>query len=244
MIYFKNNTKFLAAIVMALMAIQGFPQGESDYAAYLSNSLGLWERAVASYQEQFDKSQDPADRFSLALAQYGLLAATMQEKQEDVFDKYEEQAIDHLNTLVDDSFKAAECKAVLSAIYGFKIAYTPWKGMFFGPKSANLIEEAIKDDDGSPIVWKLQGNNKYFTPETWGGDLNTAISSYEKAIALYETNGVPTANWIYLDTYAWLGQAYMRAGKPEMAIKTYEKGLQVEKDFNWVKYGLLPAANK
>ena len=107
------------------------------------------------------------------------------------------------------------------------------------------MEQALKDSPSSPLVWKLYGNSKLFTPETWGGDIKEAIKAYEKSLRLFES--VPEQiknNWFYLDTMAFLGHAYMKDGNPAKAIIIYEKALAVESEFSWVKFGLLPKAKK
>ena len=77
----------------------------------------------------------------------------------------------------------------------------------------------------------------------WGGDITEAIEAYEKSIQLYESR--PEAlkfNWMYLDALAFMGQAYLKNGDTGKAIATYEKALQAEPEFGWVKYALLPNA--
>ena len=71
-----------------------------------------------------------------------------------------------------------------------------------------------------------------------------AIDSYKKSIDLYQKQNQDDINWMYLDTYAWLGQAYEKKDQNDLAVNTYKKSLEVEKDFNWVKEALLPAASK
>jgi len=51
-------------------------------------------------------------------------------------------------------------------------------------------------------------------------------------------------NWGYLDALAWLGKTYARLDDFESAISTYNKALQIEPEFSWVKNGLLPAVEE
>ena len=238
----KNHIKIITLIFGLLICVSTHAQEEFAYAAYLSSSMTLWEKAVSNFQSKYDNSKDNESLFRLAVAQYGLLSATMKDKDEKVFDRHVDEAMENLETCENKGFKVAESQAILSAIYGLKIAYTPWKGMFWGPKSSNLIESAMKSDPKSALVQKLYGNNKLFTPSNWGGDVKQAIASYEKAIQLYQEDNDTASNWMYIDTFAWLGQAYEKESKIKEAITTYEEGLEVEKDFHWIKSALLPAA--
>jgi tetratricopeptide (TPR) repeat protein len=221
------------------------------YIAYLGaddieKSNALWEKAVGEKQAAFDN--DPRNntlRWNLALSQYGLLGGTMRTKDEDRFDKYYEQAKDHLETLEKDGNFKAEAKALLSGLYGMKMAYDPMMGMVLGPKSSGLIEDAIKLAPDSPVTWKIQGNSKMFTPSMFGGDVGEAVKAYEKAIGFFEKQpSMLVNNWLYLDTMIFLGQAYSSQSQWAKAVSIYEKALKHDPNANWVKYQLLPAAKQ
>ena len=49
-------------------------------------------------------------------------------------------------------------------------------------------------------------------------------------------------NWGYLDAMAWLGITQTKLKDYQSAIETFNKVLEVEPDFAWVKYVLLPQA--
>ncbi len=237
----KNASKLFMGLILLITA-SSFQQPiqSNTYAAYLSGSMQLWERSVVQAQERYNKDKTSEARFDMALAMYGVMSATMKDQDEDLFDKYVDDAMDHLDELIDEDFRVADCKAIQSGIYGFKIAYSPWKGMFLGPKSNSAIESALEKNPNSPIVQKLFGNSKLFTPETWGGDKEMAVKAYERAIQLYKNTPDSKSDWMFLDTYAWLGQAYQQTDKKEKARETYLASLEMEKGFNWVSYVLLP----
>lgn len=241
----KNVSKSFVCLIVMIMASSFQQQVQTNtYAAYLSGSLQLWERSIAQAQQQYDASQTNDARFELALAMYGGMSATMKDEDEAFFGRYVDDAMDHLDELIEREFRVADCKAIKSGIYGFKIAYSPWKGMFLGPKSSSTIESALELDPNSPIVQKLYGNNMFFTPETWGGDKEKALKAFEKAILLYKNTPDSETDWMFLDTYAWLGQAYQSFDNKEKARETYMASLEMEKDFNWVNYVLLPQLSK
>lgn len=119
------------------------------------------------------------------------------------------------------------------------------QGMFLGPKSSSIIEKAKKLNPNSTLVWKIYAGSKLFTPEMWGGDVKEAIKAFETAVKLYESKPEAlTDNWLYLDTLAFLGQAYVKDEQTKKAIDIYEKALQVEPEFNYVKKALLPKAKE
>jgi tetratricopeptide (TPR) repeat protein len=231
-------------------AVQAQATDPLSYTAYLGaedvgQTNAMWDKAVAAKQSAFDKNPDNTNRWNLAVAQYGLLGGTMRAKEEERFDKYYKVTEEHLETLSKDEKLKAEAKALLSGLYGMKMAHSSMMGMVLGPKSSGLIEEAVKLAPLSAIVWKIQGNSKMFTPAMFGGDIEEAIKAYEKSIELFEKQ--PEAlknNWLYIDTMVFLGQAYSSEGQWAKAIAVYEKALKTEPNLGWVKFQLLPNAKK
>ena len=241
----------LSFAVAFVASAQVGESNEAAYKAYLGDQdvkvvKELWKKVVADAKSKYEES--PKDQnllFDVTLTQFGLLSATMRDKDEDLFDDYVDDTEKNLETLLDNNKKFGEARALLSASYGLTMGYSPWKGMYLGSKSSSLMEKAQSDAPSSPLVWKLYGNSKYFTPETWGGDLKEAIRAYEKSIQLYEGDPAKIkSNWFYLDTMAFLGQAYLKDGQTSKAIAIYEKALKAEPNFSWVKMNLLPKAKK
>jgi tetratricopeptide (TPR) repeat protein len=239
-------TLFLLATALGLAIAQENSINGLLYQAYLSKEVNsaLWKQAVNEARKIYDQSpRDKQAGFHLATARFALLSSTMRNQDEDLFDEYYGGTVKLLEELNESDKKWAEPRALLSAVYGLKMSYSPMQGMFLGPKSGNLVEKAKSLDPKSPLAWKVYANSKYFTPEMWGGDLNEAIESYEKCIQLYESNPATLkSNWMYLDALAFQGQAYQKNGDTGKAIASYEKALQAEPEFGWVKFTLLPKA--
>ncbi len=218
---------------------------ESLYAAYFSSSKTLYEKAVQKISAHYKSNPTNENLLNLAIAENALLSYTLKDKDEVLFDKYIDDAVKHLKTLIADKPEWGEPKALLSSAYGFKIAYSPMKGMLLGGKSSSLIEKAAKQSPESALVWRLHGSNKLFTPEQWGGDKSIALESFQKSIALFENQEDDLSiNWLYLDTLAWTGQACSANEKNKEAISVYTKALEIEPDFHWVGKSLLPNAKK
>jgi tetratricopeptide (TPR) repeat protein len=217
----------------------------STYQAYLnrsaSDALKAWEDEVSAAESGVKASANDDTKFRLALAHYGLLNSTMRSMDETTFKKYADNAVTNLESIKDKH--AGEAMAVLAAVHGLQMAYDQSKGMYLGPRSSALLSKARKTDPSSPLVWRLYGNSMMHTPEAYGGDVAEAITAYEKSLALYEA--APDRiknNWMYIDTMAFLGQAYVKNNEPSKAIKVYEKALTVEPAYGWIKYNLLPGA--
>jgi|SRR4051812_21158761 tetratricopeptide (TPR) repeat protein len=227
---------------------QSAEANEVTYKAYITQNIqdakGQWKKIVADAQSILKPNEQQA-LYGLALAQFGLLTASMRDQDEDLFDDYADETEKNLKILISQSHSTAEPRALLAALYGLKMGYSPMKGMFLGAKSQSLMDNALKEAPTSPLVWKLYANSKFFTPETWGGDISEAIKSYEKSIRLYESDSLKIKNnWLYLDTIAFLGQAYLKNKQPAKATEMFEKALKVEPNYSWVKLVLLPKAKK
>ena len=202
------------------------------YKAYLMNSESLWEAALDQYNEEWSIEK--------GIAYYGILNNTMVTKNEKKFDQFVDPALDYLEALEEKGIYRAEAMALRSSIYGFIMAYSPWKGMYYGPKSSGAIESALKANADSPIVHMISGSSLFYTPETFGGDKEAAIVSFKKAVELFEKHNYK--GWLYINTLADLGQAYQEVGQHSKAIATYQKALAVEPEFRWVSSQLLPKA--
>lgn len=241
----KNTHLVLAALIILIMTAIPVYSQEVDhlsYKAYLTTSINLWEKTVKSKEEKLSRDPENKDAlYQLALAQYGLLSATIATKDENSFDKYIEGTKVNLEKLIEENDQWAEPKAILSSVYGLQMGFSPWKGMFLGSKSTKLIEKALRLEDRSPLVSKLYAGSKLFTPEMFGGDIKEAIRYYTKSIELYEANpALIKSNWLYLDALAFLGLAYEKNDQNEEALIVYTKALQHEAEFTWVKSVLLP----
>lgn len=245
-------------ITSLLICLTGyFPQIENagpdaeTYRAYLGSrdieaTKAQWKKLVADRKVRYESAPENTRLlYELTFAQFGLLTATQRDRDEDLFDDYVEETEVNLETLIDRNKDSGEPRALLAALYGMQMAYSPVKGMFLGTKSESLMDQALKRSPASPLVWKLYANAKFFTPETWGGDLKEAIRAYEKAVMLFESVPERTeSNWFYIDTLAFLGKAYEKNNEIAKAVEVYKKALGAEPDYQWVKSVLLPKAMK
>lgn len=249
-----KNKLIAVAIFLLMAATFSNTLAQSLYAdpaackAYLAASaqeaLATFERLVLEARKATKANSDDNDlRFNQALAEFSLLNATMRTKDRALFNKYIDDAVANVEKI--EGQHATEAQALLAGLHGLQMAYDASKGMSLGPKTAALFSKAIKADPNSALIWKLYGNSKLHTPEAYGGDVAEAISAYEKTVKLYESG--PQAgkgNWFYLDTMAFLGQAYVRQGETDKALAIYDRALKVEPSFTWVKNSLITAAKK
>ena len=219
---------------------------KQTYSAYMSNSVAVWK--VIEKQISTKQNQSP-DNMQLLLdltnVQYGLLNACIANKDKDTYNQYIVKAKKNVEQLIESDDQWAEVHALKSAFLSVEMSFSPSKGMYLGAKSAQHIESAIKADPLEPTGWVQKGGSKLFTPKMFGGSIGEAIKCYKEAIRLYETDTMRISNnWQYINTLAWLGNAYKQNENYEMAKQTYRKAIAVEPEFYWVKNILIPDLEK
>src|SRR5690348_2798788 len=97
----KTTFAFLLTVFLALQCLAQAQENDAAmYDTYLSKDATTlkqqWKKIVEDRQAQLKKnSADKNLQYNLALAQYGLLSATMRDMDEDLFDEYVDGAEDN-----------------------------------------------------------------------------------------------------------------------------------------------------
>jgi tetratricopeptide (TPR) repeat protein len=129
-------------------------------------------------------------------------------------------------------------------MYAFRISITPWRAVFWGRRSMNLINKALETDPANPSAWIEHGNAMFYAPAALGGSKEEAVNSYSRAATLLEAGMMENQRWLYLNTLVGLARSYSETGNRSMARITYLKALEFEPEFKWVKDKLLPQLMK
>ncbi len=214
------------------------------YQAYISNNLALWESGIQELEAIYKDQASDETLLELGRLEYGCVSICMGNDAEDKAKKHLAKAEKHLAAYLKKNKDSAEAHALMSGVLGFKIAFSPLSGMWLGPRSNRHLKKGMSYDDHCAMVWHQKGSSLLHTPASFGGDVKESITHFAKAAELQEASYQLENNWEYLEALVWLGQAYYKNGQIEEARMTYEKALQVEPNFGWVKYRLLPQANK
>jgi tetratricopeptide (TPR) repeat protein len=137
-----------------------------------------------------------------------------------------------------------ETHALRASVFGQLIGLNPnpINAMRLGPKADNAMDKAIALGPKNPRVWLMRGIGSIFKPKLFGGGAEKAEVDIRKAIAFLEgdTPEAPRPSWGRAESWAWLGQALDRQDKREEAKAAYRKALEIDPEFGWVKYQLLP----
>ncbi len=142
--------------------------------------------------------------------------------------KYIDEAIDLLKESIKLNDAAADTYALLTRAYGSKIGLNPMRGMGLGIRSSNAFEKAESLEPENPRVFLIAGISALFTSELFGG-IEKAKEHFLKAASFFEA-------------YNLSNSAYSNRGQddPVAAESYYQKALEIDPDYGWVKYQLLP----
>ena len=160
-------------------------------------------------------------------------------EQDGLLDEAETQ----LKNAIKIDAKFAEAHALLSGVYGSKIAKSSIRGIVLGPRSSSAIGTAVQLEPNNPRVLLSQGIGKFNTPGMFGGSETEAEALLRRALAAFqqEPAGKPWPTWGRFDTHAWLGQILAKRGDKTGARTAYEQALAIAPNSGWVRYVLLPA---
>lgn len=179
---FAQNEKFIKAMEPKVVAID--TTHSTDGLLDLANSF---ERIAEAEKTQWL----PYYYAALAHVNAGLMmgsangmAGGMADKTDPHADKAE-QLLNKAITLTTDN---SEIWIVKKQIATLRMMADPMnRYMTYGPAAAQALEQAKKLNPENPRVYLLEGQDKFYTPEQFGGSKTEAKKMFEEAMKKYET---------------------------------------------------------
>ena len=219
------------------------------YEAYLKYDELTYMQAYSVFERILSvEPENELATYYLTFAQYRLIVLAMNRKENDKFDKYYELALKNCKKLESSTTLANEADILKAAILMMKLANAPMQAPILSPTINSTLDKILASDSLNTRALLIKGVMDYNTPAFFGGSVENAITRFNKAITVFESTESDKENlnpdWGYIETLAWLGQAYAKAEKIDKAKETYEKALSVEPNFGWVRGFLLPALTK
>jgi len=185
--------------------------------------------------------------YYIALADYRLVSFCFSTNDKDKAKQFIEDGITHLKTSLEQQPDYAEAHSLLGALYGNKIAINPFLGITLGPKSGLEMERAIRLEPRNPRSYLISGCSAYFRPKLFGGGKEKARAQFERALALFDSCRVDNPimpDWGQAEANAWLGMCQMDNKEYVAADSSFERALNINPDYGWVKYVLRPELAK
>jgi tetratricopeptide (TPR) repeat protein len=209
------------------------------YQSYINNDMHGWRTIIDNMQAAKVKSDDFL--WELVNYQYGYIAWCLgNDKQADA-EKYLDFAEQNISILEKRTQELSMIYVYKTAFYGYRIGLNLWKAPLLGTKSIESAKQAIDYDPLNPYGYIQLGNIEYYMPAAFGGSKNKALYYFLKAKKLIEQNpDQVTGNWNYLGLLTTIANAYYETGSMVIAKKYYERILEIEPGFRWVKDELYP----
>ncbi len=186
-------------------------------------------------------------RYYIGLADYRLVSFYFSKQDKDKSKPYLDDGIDQLQGCLESKQDFAEAHCLLSSLYGNKIAVSPFSAMTLGPKSGKELGKAKALEPKNPRICLIEGWSAYFTPKMFGGSKEKAKKYFEQAIVYFDSFQVTDPllpDWGHDEAYAWLGVAQMEAEEFEAAKANFNRALEINPEYGWVSYVLLPQLKK
>ncbi|MBA4406625.1 hypothetical protein C0389_05065 [bacterium] len=248
-------TRILFMLVIAMLSISpSFAQETNSdelnenlqkiQPAYFQNDVKLFME-VHSFLERLIEIEPANDlaKYYLAYVEYRLYASK-QATNNPFVEKFYEPAVKTCKELIDAGKMIDEIKTILAALYLMRLANNPMEAMALSPQIHTLLGEAEAVNPSNPRIHIIRGIMVMNTPPMFGGSVEKGMESFNKAISLFESNKSEKSNlpnWGYEESQVWLGIGYQKMNNKEKAKEIFTKVLELQPDFGWVKFRLLPS---
>jgi tetratricopeptide (TPR) repeat protein len=153
-----------------------------------------------------------------------------------------DSAVEHLERAIEKNDSLAEAHALLSSCYGMQISFSPLSGIWRGPKSGSEMGKAKTLSPKNPRVALLGAIGTYNTPALFGGGKEKGFEALKKAAELFDqwrTTDSLQPDWGREQVYAWIGLAHLDRNETILARKAFEKALEINPEYGWVKHVLM-----
>lgn len=231
---------FVLIFILFCASVKAQSNFKNDiYDAFVKNNMTKWKTVIDNMSVNKSRPND----FILELInyQYGYIAWCIGNNKYDLAETYLELARQNVALLEKEKYKISYLNSYKSAFYGFEIGMAWYKAPFLGGKSVSLSEVAIKLDKNNPFAYIQYANALFYMPETFGGSKIVALEYYHKALEIMEKDDTFTKkNWNYLSLLTTIAQAYTTKKKYSEAKQVYEKIIEIESNYTWVKNELYP----
>ena len=237
-------------MLVILMVVIGQSVLYADYKAeiyhsFINNDMAQWKSLIDEMQQKENKKNDFL--WELVNYQYGYIGWCLGNDKSREAEHYLSLAEHNLSILQQSTENVSMIYAYKTAFYGFQIGLNIWKAPLIGSKSIESARQAVDEDPMNPYAYIQLGNIEYYRPEVFGGSKSRALYYYLKARQLMELdqnqNSI-TGDWNYLGLLTIIANTYFETGSIIMAKKYYERILEIEPDFGWVRDELYPRVLK
>ncbi len=252
----KNVIQLLIILLLVITNLLSAQNQNGIEESKILDAINLADKALVVYdkdmllkaREVFEKASDNLTcLFFQTFCEYKLLEMSSRPGNGDLFDKIYDTSVVNAEKLSSIKNYESEGKTLLAGIYMMKIATNPMSAVSLTSKIHSLLDDAQKDNPDNPRSFLIRGIMKFQTPGIFGGSNEDAAKNFSKAIQLFEKQDevdLMKPHWGYLEALAWIGRTQEKLENFDAAKFSYQKVLNLEPDYTWVKYSLLPSLLK
>ncbi len=216
---------------------------EKIYRCYIYDQSDQWVNAISAMKAATDESV--YESLELVEAQYAYIGYCLSMEKGDKAERYISDTQDILKRIIKKDSKNARANSLYGALIAMEMGRNPAKSIYLGPRSISYIEKGRTYNPKEPVAWVEEGNFRFHAPRMFGGSKEKALSSFKKAVDLFEAQSARKKNnWIYLHALVWLAKSYEALDKNQEALAVYQRALAYQPGFTWVKDELLPELKK
>jgi tetratricopeptide (TPR) repeat protein len=157
--------------------------------------------------------------YDLARSEAYLEQVAQIQKDKKAAERWIDSAIEDAQHAIALDDGSSDAHALLADLYGNKIGLGGvFAGAHYGPKVDAEYERALQLDPNNSRVYVVMGHKYFFTPKMFGGNLDKAIESFQKATTL-DSN--------YDEAFVWLAIAYRKKGNAQSAERALGEALHL-----------------
>jgi tetratricopeptide (TPR) repeat protein len=246
--------KYIMIVLVLVMVSNGLSQSQTAAQAIMEAKDLIQQGSNSASGDKFEQANNILSQFETqgdyqGLAAYYLgyidyqMAVVVYRMDKEKAPASLDSAVVHLEKALEINDNDAESRALLSSCYGMQIAFSPFSGIWRGPKSGSQMSKAKELAGENPRVALLGAIGTYNTPALFGGGKEKGFEAMKRAAELFDrwkTTDSLQPDWGKEQVYAWIGLAYLDRKETILARKAFEKALEINPDYGWVKYVLMP----
>lgn len=164
---------------------------------------------------------------------------------------FDSQKADELIDEAEQTMKAAikirpeeaECHAMLSSVYGFRIVKNPVSAVWNGPKVLSLQHTALENEPSNPRMLYIIGAGYFRAPKLLR-NVDKALGFLKEAEASFENLSAEDPQWGRAECYGLLGDLYLERGDSSLASTYYNQALRINPAYVPAQRGLKEIKNE
>jgi tetratricopeptide (TPR) repeat protein len=223
------QSMWTALLMMAALAAPPAPPQSWEKARDAQDRAALDRIAAEALQRADANPRDANAQYLAALAESFRSGVAMEIKDRRAAGEAAEAGIRAAQRAAELAPDSAEYHRIYGTLCGQVIPANVLLGLKYGRCAMDEVNKAIELDPKSSMAWVSRAVGYYYLPPSFGGGLEEALKSVQKAVELDGGNA---------EAHLWLGLTLRKLNRNAEARKAFEKALSLNPDRVWIKQQL------